>query len=106
MFNIGPPKQADKAMTGYPKRATVISATKSPKELPTAKMVSPRIASDMPKITPNALSTPTTSFAMVDIHAIATTKPKKHSTGLYLGASLELVVRSNIANETIEPSNE
>jgi hypothetical protein len=55
----------------------VMSATRSPSELPTAKMVSPRMASEMLKMTPKALRIPTTSSATVEIQEIATTNPTK-----------------------------
>lgn len=52
MLSIGPPKQALKPMIGA-KLAIVTFATKSPSELPTAKMVNPMIASERPKMRPN-----------------------------------------------------
>lgn len=52
MLSIGPPKHAEKPMMGA-KTATLMLATRSARELPTAKMVSPMIASDRPKMRPN-----------------------------------------------------
>jgi len=75
---MGPPKQAEKAIIGNPILATVTSATKSLKEFPIAKIVTPKIASLTPKMAPKARRTPTTSSAIVEIQAIATTKPTAH----------------------------
>src|SRR5436190_987667 len=69
------------AITGYPRRATVISATRSPREFPTAKMVRPRSESLMLSMTPRVLRTFTTSVASVEIQAIDTAKPRKASSG-------------------------
>jgi hypothetical protein len=67
MLSIGPPKQAEKPMTGanacecheWERRgcvdqltATEIFATRSARELPIAKIVRPMIAFDSPKINP------------------------------------------------------
>ena len=49
MLSIGPPKQAEKPMTGA-KAATEMLATKSARELPTAKIVKPIMASERPKM--------------------------------------------------------
>lgn len=51
IFNIGPPKQAENPIIGA-NVTTEILATKSASELPTAKIVSPMIASDRPKMKP------------------------------------------------------
>ena len=51
MLSIGPPKQAAKPITGA-NAATETFATKSASELPTAKIVSPIIASLRPKMKP------------------------------------------------------
>jgi hypothetical protein len=64
------------------------------------------MASEIPRITPNALRTPTTSFAIVEIHAIETTKPRKHNRKRYFGAFNGDVVRIRIANATSEPSRD
>src|ERR1700685_4202042 len=106
IFSIGPPKQADSDITGYPSLATVMSATKSPREFPTAKIVRPRIASEIPRITPKALSTPTTSFAIVDIQAMATTKPRKQRRKRYFGGLEVVVVEIKIAKTTSEARSE
>ena len=52
MLSIGPPKQAEKPMTGA-NAATEMFAMRSARELPTAKMVRPMIASERPKMKPN-----------------------------------------------------
>lgn len=79
--------------------ATVAFATKSPRELPIAKMVSPKMASEMPKMRPRVCtrvyvsfsqdgesalkrvlrtwSTPTTSFTIIRIQTMAIPKPRK-----------------------------
>ena len=49
---MGPPKQAEKPMMGA-KAATDTLATKSAREFPTAKIVSPMIASLSPNMNPN-----------------------------------------------------
>ena len=54
----------------------MISATRSPRELPTAKTVRPRMASLMFRIVPRALRRPTTSPARVEIQAMETRKPR------------------------------
>jgi hypothetical protein len=69
IFNMGPPKHAEKPMIGantyrrvqYGRQccereeltATLMFATRSARELPTAKIVKPMIASDRPKTKPN-----------------------------------------------------
>lgn len=106
IFNSGPPKQADSAMTGYPSLAIVTSATRSPTELPTAKTVSPRIASEISRMTPKAFNTPTTSPATEDIHAIDMQKPKKQNKKWYLGRRLGEVAISMTPRSTREPTNE
>ena len=52
MLSMGPPKHAEKPMTGA-KAATARLATKSARLFPTAKIVSPMIASERPKMWPN-----------------------------------------------------
>jgi len=67
MLSIGPPKHAENPIIGAntyirnemdgstmlsPHTATLIFATRSAKELPTAKIVNPIIASESPKISP------------------------------------------------------
>lgn len=56
ILSIGPPKQAEKPITGA-NAATARFATKSASELPTAKIVSPMMASERPKMYPNVCST-------------------------------------------------
>ncbi len=51
ILSMGPPKQAEKPIIGA-NAATVIFATKSAREFPTAKIVRPMIASDRPKMRP------------------------------------------------------
>ena len=43
-FSKGDPKQEATPIPGFPARATAVSATKSPTELPMASTVRPRIA--------------------------------------------------------------
>ena len=52
MLSMGPPKHAEKPMMGA-KTATDMLATRSARELPTAKMVRPMMASERPKMRPN-----------------------------------------------------
>lgn len=52
MFSIGPPKQAEKPMTGA-NTATDMFATRSASEFPMAKIVMPMMASERPKRKPN-----------------------------------------------------
>lgn len=56
ILSIGPPKHAERAMRGYPIRATVTFATRSPSEFPTAKIVRPSIASLKRKMCPMVYS--------------------------------------------------
>jgi len=65
--------------------------------------VSPNIASEIPRITPKALRTPTTSFAIVEIQAIETTKPRKQRRNRYLGGLDGVVVVTRTANATRVP---
>ena len=74
------------------KGSPVMSATRSPSELPHAKMVSPRIASDMLNITPMVFKTPTTSFAIVEIQVMETAKPTKQSRKCHFGGLSGVVV--------------
>lgn len=62
ILSIGPPKHAESAIRGYPMRATVTFATKSPRELPTAKIVKPRIASLKRKMWPIVYATKSADF--------------------------------------------
>jgi hypothetical protein len=89
---MGPPKHAESAITGNPRRATVMSATRSPSELPTAKIVSPRMASLILRTTPSVFRTPTTSFAILLIHEMLTTKPTKQRRTLQRGGRVGVVV--------------
>lgn len=79
--------------------ATVALATKSPREFPMAKIVSPRMASEMPKMWPSVSTkrgqsalilwktrhkgisltckTPTTSLTIMRIHTMAIPNPRK-----------------------------
>lgn len=66
--------------------------------LTTAKMVNPKIASLIPNMTPNALSTPTTSFATPEIHPILTANPQKHNAHLHSGACSSLVTARSAAS--------
>jgi hypothetical protein len=75
LLNNGPPKQAEKAIWGKPILAIVIFETRSPRLLPIANTVSPRIASLTPKIKPTACRIPTTSLAITKIQVIATKNP-------------------------------
>src|SRR3569833_763835 len=69
-------------------------------------MVRPRMASEMPMMTPNALRTPTTSPAIVDIQATLILNPRKHKRKWYFGRLSGDVVTSTAASRTKEPSNE
>jgi hypothetical protein len=69
-------------------------------------MVSPRMASLMLRMTPRALSTPTTSPAMVLIQAMETTKPRKHRRVCQRGVRFGLVVARMKANKTSETVRE
>jgi hypothetical protein len=69
-------------------------------------MVRPSIASEIPRMTPKAFKTPTTSFAMVEIHAIETTKPIKQRRNRYLGGFSGVVVRTRIAKAMRDPRRE
>ena len=116
MFNMGPPKQAENPMMGantwwshwfaqyfqmrsiksIQRTATLIFATRSAREFPTAKMVRPIMASESPKMKPNVLGgtnsvthklskgstiltwrTLTTSSAIAMIQTMATRKPSE-----------------------------
>ena len=52
MLSIGPPKHAEKPITGA-KTATDMFATRSASEFPIAKMVMPMMASERPNRKPN-----------------------------------------------------
>lgn len=52
ILSMGPPKHAENPMMGA-KTATLMLATRSASELPTANMVNPIIASERPKTRPN-----------------------------------------------------
>jgi len=89
---------------GNPSRATVMSATRSPSELPTAKIVNPRMASDMLRITPKVRRTPTTSLAIVLIQAMATANPTKQSAERQFGGRFGVVVKRMNARTLREPT--
>lgn len=93
-------------MTGYPSLETVTLATKSPMELPTAKTVSPKIASEISRMTPKAFNTPTTSPATEDIQAMDIQKPKKQNIKWYLGRRSGEVVIRRMPKSTREPTRE
>jgi hypothetical protein len=100
---MGPPKQADMAIMGYPILATVTSATKSESELPTAKIVTPRMASLTPRMAPKARRMPTTSSAIVEIHPIETMNPTAHNALCHFGGFVgdeNISKRANVTNPT------
>ena len=78
-FNNGPPKQAENPIRGYPCFAVAVSATKSPIELPQARAVSPKTASDKFRDTPKAFKRPTISFGMTYIHTIEIANPRREN---------------------------
>lgn len=53
IFSMGPPKHAENPIIGA-KEAMLVFATRSASEFPMAKMVKPIMASDNPKMRPNA----------------------------------------------------
>lgn len=79
MFNIGPPKHADRAIIGYPIFAIVRLETRSPREFPIAKTVRPKMASEIWYTVPSIFSTATTSLAMVETQEIEIKKPKNET---------------------------
>ncbi|KAH3672413.1 hypothetical protein WICMUC_004249 [Wickerhamomyces mucosus] len=76
-FNKGLPKQADNAIIGNPMFATLILHIKSPREFPTAKIVTPRIASDKLKTIEKNFIIEINSVAIVDIQVTAMINPRK-----------------------------
>ncbi|KAF9437663.1 hypothetical protein BGZ76_011704 [Entomortierella beljakovae] len=92
MFSNGPPKQAEKAMRGYPILANTYSLVFHC-QLTIANTVNPRIASLIPNMIPNARKTPTTSLATKKIHVMDTINPTNAKTSKYLGGFSSVLVR-------------
>lgn len=92
------------AICGYPWRASEVSATKSPSELPQASTVRPRITGEMFSIRPSALSRLTSSLAIVEIQITDSTKPTRIRTARYkpLGGSSNRVKKMFPRSRSVE----